>query len=199
MCANSYCSISCQTWWLNNVWKLCIYPFCSHHVFTKYKKNNHNNLQRRQENFRMTKAAQTSSYSWRLVHILIYFCYMIVAEHINGHGGWLCSGRVSEVCIVFWWFFFPLRCENLLLLMYTVAGSNKPELVFSEGGRSRLHSWQYLSTRDGAVGGKLLPQSVVIYAVVQVLHVEIHSLESVRVRNAEFHASEPFCKSKWST
>lgn len=34
-----------------------------------------------------------------------------------------------------------------------------------------------LCAGDGAVGGKLLPQPLVIYAVVQVLHIQIHTLE----------------------
>lgn len=37
---------------------------------------------------------------------------------------------------------------------------------------------QYLGTGDGAKRGKLLPQSLIINAVIQVLHIEIHTLET---------------------
>lgn len=47
-----------------------------------------------------------------------------------------------------------------------------------------LMSLQYLSTSDRAIRGKLLPESLIIYAIVQVLHIQIHPLELERVRNA---------------
>lgn len=37
---------------------------------------------------------------------------------------------------------------------------------------------QYLGTSDGAKRGKLLPQSLIINAIIQVLHIEIHTLET---------------------
>lgn len=41
-----------------------------------------------------------------------------------------------------------------------------------------------LCTGDGAVRCKLLPQPLVVYAVIQVLHIQIHTLEPARRRNS---------------
>lgn len=46
---------------------------------------------------------------------------------------------------------------------------------FIEEGPSVM-SLQYLGTGDGAIRGKLLPESLIIYAIVQVLHIQIHPL-----------------------
>lgn len=43
-------------------------------------------------------------------------------------------------------------------------------------------SLQYLGTGDGSIRGKLLPESLIIYAIVQVLHIQIHPLQSEIVR-----------------
>lgn len=37
---------------------------------------------------------------------------------------------------------------------------------------------QYLGAGDGAIWGKLLPESLIVYAIIQVLHIEIHPLQS---------------------
>lgn len=50
-------------------------------------------------------------------------------------------------------------------------------LSFSTDGTG-VFLLQYLGTGDGAKRGKLLSQSLIINAVIQVLHIEIHTLET---------------------
>lgn len=47
-----------------------------------------------------------------------------------------------------------------------------------------------LCTGDGAVRGKLLPQPLIIYAVIQVLHIQIHTLEPRKKKS-------PFLEGNW--
>lgn len=44
-------------------------------------------------------------------------------------------------------------------------------------GTKEVHLLQYLGTSNGAIRSKLLPESLIIYAVIQVLYIKIHSLE----------------------